>query len=121
MGVPGYSNHSYNYICFTFWTCGVGSTDTALLWNNISNFFGTTSTFGSTDKDIRTNLKNRYAKAGIKMMVSAFGATENPTSQRLDAVTCADNLASYVIRNQLDGVDIDWEDTAAFQTRTGGG
>lgn len=26
-----------------------------------------------------------------------------------------------MIRNQLDGVDIDWEDTAAFQSTAGGG
>jgi hypothetical protein len=49
MGVPGYSNHSYNYICFTFWTCGQGITDVAILWDNPSNYFGTTSVFGSND------------------------------------------------------------------------
>ena len=121
MGVPGYSNHSYNYICFTFWTCGIGNTDTAILWNNPTNYFGTYSSFGTTDTEIRTNLKKKYANAGIKIMVSAFGSTENPTSQKYDAITCADNLASYVTKNQLDGVDIDWEDTAAFQTASGGG
>jgi len=41
-------------------------------------------------------------------MVSAFGATEMPTSQGLDAITCSNRLADYVSRNQLDGVDIDW-------------
>lgn len=75
MGVPGYSNHTYNYICFTFWTCSRGNTDTATLWNNISGYFGTYSSFGSTDDEIRTNLKARYTQAGIKLMVSAFGST----------------------------------------------
>lgn len=75
MGVPGYSNHTYNYICFTFWTCGQGIADVAVLWNNPSNYFGTTSVFGSNDTQIRASLKNLYAQAGIKLMVSAFGAT----------------------------------------------
>jgi hypothetical protein len=75
MGVPGYSNHTYNYICLTFWTCSVGPTDAAILWNNPSSYFGTTSAFGTNDNQIRTNIKNLYSNAGIKLMVSAFGAT----------------------------------------------
>ena len=56
-----------------------------------------------------------YARKGIKLMVSAFGATEKPTTFGYKAVDCANKLADYVSKNQLDGVDIDWEDTAAFQ------
>ena len=37
-----------------------------------------------------------------------------PTTEGLGAIYCADKLAEYVNRNQLDGVDIDWEDSAAF-------
>jgi chitinase len=121
MGVPGYSNHTYNYICLTFWTCGSGPTDTALLWNNPSSYIGTSSSFGSNDNEIRTNIKSLYNNAGIKLMVSAFGATEYPTSSGLNALQCATKLANYVTANQLDGVDIDWEDTAAFNSPTGGG
>jgi len=66
-------------------------------------------------------MKNLYNQAGIKLMVSAFGATENPTSLGLDATVCANKLADYVSQNQLDGVDIDWEDTAAFNSVSGGG
>ncbi len=75
MGVPGYSNHIYNYIGFTFFTCGQGALDVAKLWQNPSLYFGTTSIFGANDNEIRSNLKNRYAQAGIKVMISAFGAT----------------------------------------------
>lgn len=52
-------------------------------------------------------------------MVSAFGATEMPTTLGLDATTCANSLADYVINNDLDGVDIDYEDSAAFEAGTG--
>jgi hypothetical protein len=74
MGVPGYAkNTSYNFICLTFWTCASGPTDTALVWNNPIAYMGTT--FGSTNAIIRSTLKALYANAGIKLMVSAFGAT----------------------------------------------
>ena len=79
-------------------------------------------------------------------MVSAFGATDNPTSEGKDPADIADKvhcpsqhqpllscllagprasggpvlmpcphqLASFVIDNNLDGVDIDYEDNAAM-------
>jgi hypothetical protein len=79
MGVPGYAkNTSYNFICLTFYTCSGGPTDTALVWSNPIAYMGTT--FGSTNAIIRSTLKTLYANAGIKLMVSAFGSTENPTS-----------------------------------------
>ena len=52
-------------------------------------------------------------------MVSAFGATEHPTTAGVDPVVCATKLADFVSTYNLDGVDIDWEDTAAFQAGTG--
>ncbi len=119
MGVPGYAPaHKYNYICLTFWTYGGGPLDIAKMWNNPTTYIGK-STFGATDVEIRTNLKKIYNDNGIKLMVSAFGATEQPTSAGYDATDCAKKLADYVSKNDLDGVDIDWEDTAAFQRGTG--
>ncbi len=38
----------------------------------------------------------------------------------MDAIVCADKIADYVSNNQLDGVDIDWEDSAAFGANGGG-
>jgi hypothetical protein len=79
MGVPGYApSTSYNFICLTFYTCSGGPTDTALVWSNPIAYMGTT--FGTSNAMIRANLKKLYANAGIKLMVSAFGSTENPTS-----------------------------------------
>ena len=42
------------------------------------------------------------------MMISAFGATEHPTSENIDPTTCANELGNFVLSNNLDGVDIDW-------------
>lgn len=75
IGLPGYApSHRYNFVCFTFWTCADGPLDAALLWNKSTTYFGT-SVFGSTDAEVRANIKRIYNSNGIRVMVSAFGAT----------------------------------------------
>jgi len=113
LGVPGYAqNHSYNYIVLAFWLTG-GPADSATVWANPVMYMGTDSVFGKTTSEIQINLKKLYNNAGIKIMVSAFGATENPTSQ--DPAGVATKLANFVNSNNLDGVDIDYEDNAAME------
>ena len=46
---------------------------------------------------------------GISLIVSTFGSTETPTTSGTDAVTVANNLASWVKQYDLQGVDIDYE------------
>jgi hypothetical protein len=58
----------------------------------------------------------QYHDAGQKLLVSAYGAAEWPTSQGnswllisgVDPVTSCTNLAKFVLDNNLDGVDVDW-------------
>jgi len=59
-------------------------------------------------------LRKLYNDAGVKILVSAFGATEMPTSAGVDPVQCATELGNFVLENNLDGADIDWEDNAAM-------
>ena len=75
LGVPGYSTHNFNFIALTFWTCINGPLDTAILWNNPVQYMGATTEFGMTNEEIRANLKAKYHSKGIKLVVSAFGAT----------------------------------------------
>ena len=49
--------------------------------------------------------------------MSAFGSTNNPTP--LNPITVATNLATFVIENKFDGVDIDYEDNAAMENGSG--
>ena len=64
-------------------------------------------------------MKKLYNDHGIKIMISAFGATEFPTTEGIDAVDCAKKLGEFVLNNNLDGVDIDWEDNGAMEAGTG--
>ena len=57
----------------------------------------------------RSSLKSQYAAAGIKLMVSAFGSTDVPTSTGADPVATANTMAAWVKQYQLDGIDVDYE------------
>lgn len=52
-------------------------------------------------------------------MVSAFGATEFPTSGGKDATQTCTTMAEFVRDNHLDGIDLDWEDNGAMEAGTG--
>jgi len=57
----------------------------------------------------RAAAKARYAAAGVKLIVSAFGSTETPTSSGLDPVSAANDMGNWVRQYGLDGIDIDYE------------
>lgn len=116
LGVPGYATSSlYNYFAFAFWTYSSGPVDVALVWAKASTYM---SWLGTNTSTIQLFLKKIYNQAGKKIMVSAFGATEFPTSQGFDPTDCATKLGNFVIQNNLDGVDIDYEDNAAMEAGT---
>jgi hypothetical protein len=76
MGVPTYASPTiYNYIAFAFWTYSKGPLDIAKVWSYPTLYFGTNSVFGKTNDEIQKNLKKKYNDKGIKIFVSAFGAT----------------------------------------------
>lgn len=115
MAVPGYSDyHIYNYIALAFWTYQHGAVDAVSLWDDPLKFFGQGCAFGNSKSEIQAFLKAKYNQHGIKIMISAFGATEFPTTMNINPVECASKLAAYVKANNLDGVDIDWEDNHAM-------
>ena len=42
-------------------------------------------------------------------MVAGFGATEEPTTAGLNAVSTANSMAAWVKKYGLDGLDVDYE------------
>lgn len=110
-GVPGYApSNPYNYFLLSFWLSS-GPVDMALVWSKASYYF---SWMGDNTTAIQLQIKKAFSDAGKKLMVSAFGATEFPTTEGRDATKTANDLADFVLANNLDGVDIDWEDNGAM-------
>lgn len=66
--------------------------------------------FGATGKSVF------YQRSFAMLMMVSF--TDNPTSTGVDPTACARSLAAFVKANDLDGVDIDYEDSQAFNTGT---
>ncbi|KAJ8519827.1 hypothetical protein ONZ45_g3252 [Pleurotus djamor] len=84
----------------------VGAWDQAQSWQSLS----------ASD---RSSIKAEYAAAGIKLMVSAFGATDAPTSANLDPVATANTMAAWVKQYSIDGIDVDYEDFNAINAGDG--
>ncbi|KAH0835490.1 glycoside hydrolase family 18 protein [Lanmaoa asiatica] len=95
----------YNVYALSFWLIS-GAADMALGWQDLTS-------------SQRTSYLQEYNAAGISLIVSAFGSTDIPTTSGANSVTVADNLASWVLQYGLQGVDIDYEDFAAFDSSAG--
>lgn len=121
LGLPGYAQpHDYNHIIFSFWSCSGSPVDVGLVWQNINQYIDPGhNPWGTTVQEIQLGMKKIYNDAGIKILVSAFGATEFPTSAKEDATACGLKLGDFVLANNLDGADIDWEDNDAMEAGTG--
>ncbi|XP_006461881.1 hypothetical protein AGABI2DRAFT_178861, partial [Agaricus bisporus var. bisporus H97] len=63
----------------------------------------------------RSNTKSQYTAAGIKLIASAFGSTDVPTTINADPVAAANTFAAWVEQYGLDGIDVDYEDFIAFK------
>ncbi|KAF8518094.1 glycoside hydrolase family 18 protein [Gautieria morchelliformis] len=66
----------------------------------------------------RSSIKAQYNNAGIKLIVSAFGSTDAPTSAGQDPTKLANTMAAWVKSNNLDGIDVDYEDFNAVSAGT---
>ena len=111
-----------NIINLSFWIPAQdGSSapaDAALVWSDALTYFGKSNAYGNTTKEIQSTLSKSYHEQNTRVMVSAFGSTSNPTSSNIDPTAVGKNLAMFVIENQLDGVDLDYEDNRAMSAGT---
>jgi len=76
-------------------------------------YFTASAGLGSTDADIRAKLRKAFHDAGKRIVVSAFGAFNNPTSE--DPTAVCTRLANFAKDYGFDGVDLDYEDNAACE------
>ncbi|CAO3658517.1 unnamed protein product [Umbelopsis ramanniana] len=104
--VPGSApDNDYNVIILGFWL-DQGLYDSGYSW-------------GQLDSTTRQSYLDAIHAAGKKILISAYGAAEWPTTGGVDPTTSAKNLAAIVKQLDLDGADIDWEDNSAMDAGTG--
>lgn len=67
--------------------------------------------WAALSKEKQLEYVNNYHKSenNIKIMVSAGGGSNKPTTEGWDPVVTAENIVKFVKDNNLDGVDLDWE------------
>ncbi|KAJ2958604.1 hypothetical protein NQZ79_g5772 [Umbelopsis isabellina] len=104
--VPGSAPaNDYNVIILGFWLDS-GLYDSGYSWSQL-------------DSATRQTYIDAIHASGKKILISAFGAAEWPTSAGVDPTTSAQNLAAIVKEYGFDGADIDWEDNNAMDAGTG--
>ena len=75
--------------------------------------------YANLDATTKAAKKAEYAAAGINIVASAFGETDQPTTSGADPVGTANTMAQFVLDNQLDGIDVDYEDLTAMNKGDG--
>lgn len=116
--MPPFGSHDYNYVSIEVWTYFQGAVHNSAIWKSAVNWFTSTSQFGSTTNEIQKSLRTHYHNENKKILITAFG-NEVPASHSVDPVVCAQKLATFVLENNLDGVNVDWKDLHSFIYGTG--
>ena len=105
LGVPGYGpTLPYNYIALAFWL-SYGPADVAQAWANAGTYF---SWISNDTQVVQKKFKKAFNNAGKKIVISAFGSTQFPTTAGSDPILIANKLADFVLGNNFDGVDVNW-------------
>jgi chitinase len=84
-----------------------------------SGLYDSGYSWAQLDATTRQTYINAIHASGKKLLISAFGAAEWPTSGGVNPTTSANNLAAIVKQYGFDGCDIDWEDNNAMDGGTG--
>lgn len=69
---------------------------------------------GNRKSQIQTNILKKFHSLGTKLLVTAFGNVEYPTTRGINPLSCAKKLARFVLSNSLDGVDVNYNDDFAI-------
>jgi len=80
-------------------------------WDNVEQW----TTLSSSQ---RSSLLSNFTSAGVKVIVSVFESTDEPTTSGADPTATANEIASFVKQYDLQGVDVDYEDFDAFNAGT---
>lgn len=136
MAVPGYASHSYNIVNYAFYLperteYGPNGwlADASGVWNDPGSYLSgsmkqtLTGSSSASASQIRAAIKQKFTDAGVKLLLSVFGGTSHPMGSYSEASITSnggvcDKIANVVEAQLYDGVDIDFEQTAYFQSGT---
>ncbi|KAJ6517276.1 glycoside hydrolase family 18 protein [Mycena vitilis] len=90
-----------------------------LFSNGTASKYSQTVQWQQLNASKRADIKASYAKAGIKLVVSFGGDQDAPTTAGVDPKTAATTAAKWVKDNDLDGLDVDYEDFDAMNNGKG--
>lgn len=91
----------------------------AMVTHLMIGFWTTKGIFGGAENWVSdSSAAAEYKKAGIMVMIAAFGSSDFPTSDNKDAENCASELAKFVLDHGFNGVDVDYEDVRALESGT---
>jgi len=115
LGLPKDGNSiSYNTIILSFWEHTNKPSDALTIWAKPSQYIPSSCGYGSSDAEMQKNLLNAFHSKGVNVIVSAFQCCDDPTGS--DPVETCTALADWVIDNNLDGADIDYENDNYFNS-----
>ena len=104
MALPGFAEQTdYNTINLAFWTTS-GPADVALVWSDLYTYVSSDNPWGNSTAEVQQAWKQIYNDNGVKLIVSAFGATDFPTTAGQSAETTCGDLATFVKDNHLVGL-----------------
>ncbi|KZV81243.1 glycoside hydrolase [Exidia glandulosa HHB12029] len=72
------------------------------------------SVWPQLDDGARQKIVDDYHQAGKTIRISLFGSEDYPLTYKGDPTIIAQKAADFVKQNNLDGVDVDYEDTGSF-------
>lgn len=108
LGMPtGSKTTSYNTIILSFWESSNTPSDALTVWAKPTSAIPSSCGYGSDDATMQKNLLDAFHSKGVNVLVSAFQCCDDPTSK--DPGSVCYELAHFVLDNNLDGVDIDYE------------
>ncbi|CAO1638205.1 unnamed protein product [Sympodiomycopsis kandeliae] len=104
-GAPDPSHiEGFNVVNLAFYTHNGGGEGAITKWVKASD-------------EARREIKQKYADAGISLMVAVGGESDKPQSSGISGADYAKKVAAFVKKYQLDGVDLDYEEFDLFEKK----
>lgn len=101
--IPTFTNSPYNVVIYAFWRSESGSIDIPLIFEHPMKYLTSNTRLGRSDQEIRKNILDLYHQAGKKLLLSAFGDSDDAATKGKNATEVCRAFALYVKNMGYDG------------------